>query len=810
MADQPQNTSKNEDEKEHNAATDFGLEDHVANRNDPRVNTLMESDKRRASSTKASLINPNHQSHSPGGTHQLAHSRSGTDRIQLTSSRSGIHRDQIAPSRSGNDRDQPAKSSIENAATGFGMEDHKANAQDPRVVNLQDEHRRDPNRPSTPLPIAVPTKPVRHSDGESSGPESDKKNDPNFKPSPPPQLQSKTPPEAPPQPKSQTAALSEAQPAPPEPKAQPAPERKPQTAAPESQPQAAALPEPKAQRTSFESKAQPAAPEPQPQAAALPEPKAQPAPPEPKAQPAVPEHHPRPASSLEPKAQGPVPPEPQPRTAAPREAMPQPEASPGPQPQAAAPNVSQPQTTASPKPQTLAAPSPLPRPILESAPQSNFQQSSGQATPPGTPETPRKSIEFSEPLYQPQRPEDVPLPPPVMGTSFLMADTKAVQDDEDQNDLQNALSKVTNTDVTFDPSKDYATKATNTSPDSSGVIYTDSGDDEEDEREAESKIPEQVSADDLDNLFLLARREVRKVGDMAQSENMKSQDSSKNVAQDPVTPVDNIVETQFIEAISSRYPDHKFIAEVQIQNSETGVCDLTDAPTWIIDPIDGTTNFAHRFPYYCISVAYLVNKKIEFGIIYNPPMKNMYSAQRDKGAKMNGRQIYSTDQKDLSTAMVLQDYNEDSSKAKAVSMKNAEKLSNKCQALRSIGSTAMCLAMVASGAADGFYNFGLHVWDMAAGVIIITEAGGIVMDPAGGELDIMSRRCLAASTEPLAKELGSNLEQNYPKPRDDEPRPEKMDAVPGPEMADFTSQTDFPDSDDSMDSDLNQTQVQMA
>lgn len=117
--------------------------------------------------------------------------------------------------------------------------------------------------------------------------------------------------------------------------------------------------------------------------------------------------------------------------------------------------------------------------------------------------------------------------------------------------------------------------------------------------------------------------------------------------------------------------------------------------------------------------------------------------------------------------------------------------------MRSIGSPAMGLAMVASGVADAYFNFGLHFWDMAAGVLLVTEAGGVVQDPAGDQLDIMSRRCLAASSVHLALELGSHLEQNYPSPRDDEPRGNPNDG-PAPEMRDFTSQTDFPDSDSSL------------
>lgn len=104
----------------------------------------------------------------------------------------------------------------------------------------------------------------------------------------------------------------------------------------------------------------------------------------------------------------------------------------------------------------------------------------------------------------------------------------------------------------------------------------------------------------------------------------------------------------------------------------------------------------------------------------------------------------------------------------------------------------MGLAMVASGVADGFYFFGLHVWDMAAGNLLVTEAGGSVMDPAGGEVDIMSRRVLAAATQTLAFQLSAELTQNYPKPRDDEPR--SVAPIPEATKKDFNAQTEFSDS----------------
>ncbi|XP_016956214.1 uncharacterized protein LOC108028754 [Drosophila biarmipes] len=404
------------------------------------------------------------------------------------------------------------------------------------------------------------------------------------------------------------------------------------------------------------------------------------------------------------------------------------------------------------------------------------------------PQPQRKSIDFAEteaaPIPPPaERQEDVPMPPPMMSS---------LPTDDSKDDVQSLNSKLTNTDITFHPSKKFASKGTNTS----GMIYSD--DEEEQVEEDLPKLPAEFPDSDLDTLFLLACREVKKAGTIALAENEKQQEyTTKKHTNDLVTPTDNIVEETFIKAISLRYPDHNFIAEERVSKSETGMVTLTDDPTWIIDPIDGTMNYVHHFPYYCISVAYLVNQETQFGIIYNPPMKNMYTAQKGKGAQLNGEMIRTTGQINLSSAMVLQDYSSGANETRnQIAQENAHRLLKKAHAMRSIGSSAMGLAMVASGVADAYYNFGLHVWDMAAGAIIVTEAGGVVMDPAGEELDIMSRRCLAASTEHLALELGSNLEQNYPSPRDDEPRSVNPNEYgPAAETRDFTGQTDFPDSD---------------
>lgn len=177
------------------------------------------------------------------------------------------------------------------------------------------------------------------------------------------------------------------------------------------------------------------------------------------------------------------------------------------------------------------------------------------------PEPARKSLDMApkqEFTESPQRPEDLPLPPPTMPAGD---DEKGMVLDE-KDDAESSLSKLTNTDVTFDPSKAYACKGTNTSPDPSGLIYTEAEDSDTDvsDEEEENNLPDVVPAENLDQLFLLACREVRSVGSIALTESNK--DENKQIAnrspnQHAISPAGNAVEELFIEAISSRYPDHK-------------------------------------------------------------------------------------------------------------------------------------------------------------------------------------------------------------------------------------------------------------
>ncbi|XP_059476088.1 inositol monophosphatase 1 [Neocloeon triangulifer] len=235
----------------------------------------------------------------------------------------------------------------------------------------------------------------------------------------------------------------------------------------------------------------------------------------------------------------------------------------------------------------------------------------------------------------------------------------------------------------------------------------------------------------------------------------------KSCEVDLVTETDQQVEKLLISGLRAKFPDHKFIGEESTADGQKN--ELTDAPTWIIDPVDGTMNFVHSFPHVCISIALLVNKVPEIGIITNPVLGQFFEARKGQGALLNGKKIQVSAVKDLSKALLSYEVgtSRDPEKMKVV-LKNVNTLVPLAHGIRCLGSAALNMAMVAMGASDSYIEFGIHAWDIAAGDLIVREAGGVVIDPAGGEFDVMSRRCLCASSIELAKEIVTHIEQYYP------------------------------------------------
>ncbi|KAF4096127.1 inositol monophosphatase 2 [Onychostoma macrolepis] len=255
----------------------------------------------------------------------------------------------------------------------------------------------------------------------------------------------------------------------------------------------------------------------------------------------------------------------------------------------------------------------------------------------------------------------------------------------------------------------------------------------------------------------------RRAGQMVQSAvKQEKRVSSKSTPTDLVTEADHQVEELIISTLREKYPSHRFIGE---ESSAAGVkCELTDDPTWIIDPIDGTCNFVHSFPMVAVSIGFAVRKELELGVIYHCFDGTLYTARKGHGAFCNGVRLQVSKEKDVSKALILTEIGAKRDPATLdIFLGNMKKLlSAPTHGVRIIGSSTLALCHIASGAAEAYYQYGLHCWDIAAAAVIIREAGGYVIDTTGGALDLMSRRVVAAGSREIADYVVKQLQPiNY-------------------------------------------------
>uniref|UniRef100_G1T7L5 Inositol monophosphatase 1 n=1 Tax=Oryctolagus cuniculus TaxID=9986 RepID=G1T7L5_RABIT len=241
----------------------------------------------------------------------------------------------------------------------------------------------------------------------------------------------------------------------------------------------------------------------------------------------------------------------------------------------------------------------------------------------------------------------------------------------------------------------------------------------------------------------------------------------KSSPADLVTATDQKVEKMLIASIKEKYPSHSFIGEESVAAGEKST--LTNNPTWIIDPIDGTTNFVHRFPFVAVSIGFVVNKKMEFGVVYSCIEDKMYTGRKGKGAFCNGQKLQVSQQEDITKSLLVTELGSSRTpETVKIILSNMEKLlCIPVHGIRGVGTAAVNMCLVATGGADAYYEMGIHCWDMAGAGIIVTEAGGVLMDVTGGPFDLMSRRIIAASTRALAERIAKEI-QIVPFQRDDE------------------------------------------
>lgn len=232
----------------------------------------------------------------------------------------------------------------------------------------------------------------------------------------------------------------------------------------------------------------------------------------------------------------------------------------------------------------------------------------------------------------------------------------------------------------------------------------------------------------------------RKAGDliMRSQERLAHVSITEKQSNDFVSDIDIKAEQIIKEAITKAYPDHGILAE------ESPPQDGNEY-TWIIDPLDGTTNYLHQFPHFAVSIALKHKNRIELGVIYDPVRGDLFTAQRGRGAQLNNRRIRVSEKINLHGALLGTGFPFKQKELLPLYLETFQLLFEHTAGIRRAGAAALDLAYVAAGKLDGFWEFGLQPWDMAAGILLIKEAGGMITDLHGAETYFESGNILAGN-----------------------------------------------------------------
>jgi myo-inositol-1(or 4)-monophosphatase len=221
---------------------------------------------------------------------------------------------------------------------------------------------------------------------------------------------------------------------------------------------------------------------------------------------------------------------------------------------------------------------------------------------------------------------------------------------------------------------------------------------------------------------------------------------------DLVTEMDHRAETFIVERLLEAFPDHAVLAE------ESGVTDGRSQYRWLIDPLDGTTNYAHGLPIFAVSVALERAGVVELGVAYDPSRDECFVAERGRGATLNGEAIRVSGVDTLDQALLVTGFPYDIRTTAATNLPEYAVLSVRAQAVRRLGSAVVDLCWVACGRLEGFWELALGPWDMAAGGLIVGEAGGRVTNVRGGPWRLEGPGILASNGlvhDAILSELGA-------------------------------------------------------
>jgi myo-inositol-1(or 4)-monophosphatase len=243
----------------------------------------------------------------------------------------------------------------------------------------------------------------------------------------------------------------------------------------------------------------------------------------------------------------------------------------------------------------------------------------------------------------------------------------------------------------------------------------------------------------MERYLEVAEEAAQKAGRILRENIDKSSKISFKGSIDLVTNFDNQSQKTIFKHLSSCFPGHDFLAEEGL-SKEKG-----SGFRWIIDPLDGTTNYAHNFPVFCVSIALERKGEIVLGLVYDPMREEMFSAKKGEGAFLNGKEIKVSSVDDLDKSLIATGFPYDIRVSEVNNIVHFNNFLTRVQGIRRCGSAAMDLCYVACGRFEGFWELKLKPWDMASGALISQEAGGRISDFKNREFSIFNSEILATN-----------------------------------------------------------------
>jgi len=247
-----------------------------------------------------------------------------------------------------------------------------------------------------------------------------------------------------------------------------------------------------------------------------------------------------------------------------------------------------------------------------------------------------------------------------------------------------------------------------------------------------------MRSQNVDEILEVAQEAAVEAGSLLAEKQRTDFKISKKGPVNLVTEMDLMAEQIIVDRIMERFPDHQILAEER--GSEEGTTPIK----WVIDPLDGTTNYAHGYRFFCVSIGVEVEGKMEVGVVYDPICKELFSAVQGRGATLNDSSIQVSKESGLEDSLLCTGFSYGDDEI-AENLKLFNRMMKSSRSVRRDGSAALDLSYVACGRFDGFWELSLNPWDVAAGSLIVQEAGGKVTLFDGSPYTIYDRECLATN-----------------------------------------------------------------